>query len=199
MSQDHLPMAALMLASVRKSMPDVEVHHLTDGKCDALKGADAVQRLPEAMPMAIRRMTLHSQCEGEWLFVDSDVIVQKDVRDVFEDKEFDVALTNRDGTITNEAAYAAVMPINIGITFSRSPAFWKLVLHHLYQMPFKLQEWTGDQLVVCEMMKHGGFGFKVKVLPGLKYNYPPKYEGDGENASIQHFKGDRKLWLKKLA
>jgi Nucleotide-diphospho-sugar transferase len=192
-------MAGLMLDSVRKVMPDVEIHHLADGKCTALKGADAVHRIPEPMPMAVRRMTLQSQCEGDWLFMDADVIAQKDVSHVFDDKDFDVALTNRDGTITNEAKYAAVMPYNTGVVFSRSPAFWKMVLHHLKNQPMQLQDWTGDQLVICEMMKQGAFGFKVKVLPGATYNYPPKFAGDGADAALAHFKGNRKAYLKEIA
>ena len=182
-------------------MPGVEVHHLTDGRCKKLEGVDGVVRRDGDIPMAIRRMTLHSMCDGEWLFVDSDVLVQKDVRDVFDDKAFDVALTNRDGTITNEAAYAKVMQFNVGVVFSRSPAFWKVVVQHLRTVPSRFQEWEGDQRVICALVRQGNHGFNVKILPGLKYNFPPASQDDPrlENASIQHFKGNRKLWLKQPA
>lgn len=197
-SESHLSMAALMLESVRQSMPGVEVHHLTDEKCHALAGVDSVRRLACSahMPMAVRRMTHHSACDGDWLFVDSDVIVQKDVRGVF-DAPFDIALTDRLGTITNEAKYAAVMPHNIGVVFSRSPAFWREVIERLQTFPPNFQEWEGDQRVINDMVRTGGHGFVIATLPGLLYNYPPRAENDERTAgaSIVHYKGNRKQWL----
>lgn len=195
MSESHLSMAALMLESVRTSMPGVEVHHLTDDKCRSLEGVDDVHRLGGDIPMAVRRMTHNASCEGDWLFVDSDVIFQQDVRNVF-DEQFDVALTDRIGTITYEIEYAKAMPYNLGVAFSRSSAFWKRVLYHLRTLSPKYQQWEGDQLVICEMIKQRvSSDFKVKILPGRMYNYPPKFAGDGKHAAIVHYKGHRKQWL----
>lgn len=199
-SPSHLIMAALMLDSIRQSMPGVEVYHLTDGSCPKLAGSNGAKRIAGDMPMAIRRMQHHAGCEGEWLFIDSDVIVQKDVRSVFKEK-FDIALTDRDGTITNEAKYAAVMPYNIGVVFSRSKEFWRAVIGHLLTLPAQYQEWEGDQRVVCEMVRQGGQGFDVKIIPGLLYNYPPRAADDPrmQDAAICHWKGNRKKWLLESA
>lgn len=195
-SSAHLGMAALMRDSVHESMPGVEVYHLTDEYCPQLAGTDGVRRMEGSMPMAVRRMKHHASCEGEWLFIDSDVLVKKDVRLVFDGK-FDVALTDRNGTITNEAKYAAVMPHNIGVVFSRLPAFWGAVVAAMKSLPPGLQEWEGDQRVVNAMAMAGGCGFDIATVPGLIYNYPPRAADDSRmaDAAILHYKGNRKQWL----
>lgn len=193
----HFTIAKYLIASVRKSMPGVEIWQLTDDQSPLHPGIDGHIIEPGIMPMAVRRMTLQGKCEGEWLFVDTDIIIQKDVRDVF-DETFDVALTDREGTITNEAAYAKVMPYNIGVVFSRSPRFWQVVAKYLKTLPAKFQQWEGDQRVVCQMMKEKvdlEHGFNVKILHGAMFNYPPKFSGDGKDAAICHFKGNRKTYL----
>jgi len=187
-------MARLCIASVRKSMPGVEVHHLTDENTPEIEGVDSTRMFKGDYPLAVRRMLHNAACEGEWLFIDCDVIVQKDVRHVF-DYEFDVALTDREGTITNEAAYAAVMPYNLGVSFSRSQRFWMFIVEHLQNAPEKWQQWEGDQRLICEFIKQKKMPFKVQVLPGYEYNYPPKHPGDGTHASIVHYKGQRKAHL----
>lgn len=193
-------MAKRTLESVREAMPGVEVHHLTDDYTPKIEGLDSTRVFYGDMPMAVRRMMHHAACEGEWLFIDCDCIVRKDVRHVF-DEPFDVALTDREGTITNETRYAAVMPHNIGVTFSRSPAFWLTVVKYLQTMAAEQQEWEGDQQVVNAMVKAGGMGFNIKTLPGLLYNYPPRSEDDPRtaDASIVHYKGARKQYLLKEA
>lgn len=198
---EHFRMGALACAAVHKAMPGVEVVHLSDGTTEQMEGSDSVLRISGAMPMAMRRMLHNATVEGEWLFIDPDVIVQQDVSDVF-NEAFDVALTDRLGTITYEGAYAKQMPINLGIAFSRNLSFWKRVLYHMHTISPKLQEWTGDQLVVCEMIRQKLVDdFKIKMLPGLLYNFPPSSEHDEriKNAFIAHWKGNRKKWLLKGA
>lgn len=197
--QSHIAMAKMMIASVREVMPGVEVHHLTDEHTAEIDGVDSTRVFYGEMPMAVRRMLHHAACEGEWLFVDSDVLIRRDVRDVF-DKPFDVALTDRDGTVTNEAKFAAQMPYNIGVTFSRSQKFWYAVVQHLSGLTPQQQHWMGDQLVVNAMVKAGGMGFTIATVPGRIYNYPPRSEEDiPEDAAIIHYKGPRKKYLLKEA
>lgn len=201
LNEPHLSMAKHLIASVRKTMPDVEVWHLTDAICPHLPEADNCKRVGFEMPMAIRRMTLQSQCDGDWLFVDSDVVFRKDVRDVFR-QSFDVALTDRTGTDMIGTQYAAAMPYNLGVTFSRSPLFWAAARTLLYTAPADLQQWEGDQRVICEMMTFPHrFGFDIKVLPGGTYNYPPLSRDDPKaaQASILHYKGARKAQLSEAA
>jgi len=194
----HFDIAKFLIQSVRESMPDVDIVQFTDDQSPEVKGVDDIHRIGGDLPMAIRRMTHHSRVSGEWLFVDTDVVIKKDVRKVFLD-DFDIALTDREGTITNEHKYAQVMPYNIGVVFSRSPNFWKFVVDTLKTVPPNFQHWEGDQRVICEMMKlglHRKYGFNVKIIPGRQYNYPPKSEDDTD-ASILHYKGNRKKYLFK--
>jgi len=198
-SQPHLEFARRMLESSKAAMPDVEVWQLTDGESAVLEGVDGVHRIGGKMPMAVRRMTHNASLEGDWLFIDPDIIIQKDVRHVF-NEAFDVALTDRVGTITNEAAYAKVMPYNLGVSFSRSPKFWKVVLRYLMTLPPRFQHWEGDQRVVCAMLMQGfADEFNVKILHGAAYNYPPKFAGDGKDAALVHYKGNRKAYLMEAA
>jgi hypothetical protein len=196
-SKPILDMAQSLIQSAKQHMPDVEIYHLTDGITRSPEGVTGTIRIGGSLPMAVRRVSLHEQCQGDWLFVDTDIIFRRSVEEVFADP-FDVALTDRDGTITNEADYARIMPYNIGVVFSRSPDFWTMIKGYLVQMPEAYQQWEGDQRVVCELMKHN-HGFNVKILPGSKYNYPPKSADDKHDASILHYKGQRKKWLIKEA
>lgn len=196
-NEDYYRMGKLTVESVHDTMPGVDVVHFTDANTPMLEGADSVRRITEPLPMAVRRMTHNANVLGDWLFIDCDVIVQKDVRDVFE-HDFDVALTDRIGTITNEAEYARVMPFNLGVSFSRNPKFWRRVLYHMQTIAPKLQQWTGDQLVICEMIKQRvASDFKIRTLPGLHFNFPPPSEDDPrmKEAYIVHYKGARKEWL----
>lgn len=197
-SERHLHIARHLIESVRDVMPGVEIIQLTDDKSDAAPGVDDVLRVVGDMPMGVRRVTAQSRCSGDWLFVDSDVVIQKDVRDVFK-WAFDVAVTDRKGTEMEGTPYEKAMPYNNGVVFSRSPSFWGDVRSTLLTLPERLQEWEGEQRVLCRVADSGGFN--VKVLPGLAYNYPPRKPGeDVSHASILHFKGEtRKAWLKVAA
>lgn len=193
----YLTMAKVLLASVRASMPGVPVYQLTDARSLTLDGVDGVRRCEERLPMAVLRMTLQGQCAGEWLFVDPDMVIQQDVRPVFQDR-FDIALTDRAGTSMEGTPYAAAMPYNLGVAFSRSPAFWRMVRYRLLRLSPKLQEWEGDQQVICTMAKQR-VGGNIKILPGRVYNYPPNSPTeDVSHAAIVHYKGIRKDWMTQL-
>lgn len=190
----YLTMAKALLESVRSSMPGVEVCQLTDEHSPALEGVDKVHRRSDKVPMAVLRMILQGNCTGEWLFVDPDIIIQKDVDHVFE-QDFDVALTDRKGTSMEGTPYAESMPYNLGVAFSRSPGFWHEVTRYLQTLPPRLQEWEGDQQVICAMVRQKLWG-KIKILPGRIYNYPPSSPGeDVSHAAIVHYKGNRKGWI----
>jgi hypothetical protein len=191
----HLDIGKYLVASCKRVMPDVQVFQLTDEKTPVLDGAECI-RIDGVMPMAVRRMTHHSRLEGEWLFVDTDCVIRKDVRPVFEE-DFEIAVTDRKGSMWEKTPYGMVMPYNMGVTFSRSPSFWGEALKYLKTLPEKFQEWEGDQRVVCEMVRAG---FPVKVLPGKVYNYTPEVRGDKAlQASILHMKGPRKSWIEDYA
>lgn len=189
----HLDIAKYLVKSCQSVMPDVPVYQLTDEKTPAV--AEAI-RLSGDMPMAVRRITHHASLEGDWAFLDTDCVVRKDLRHVFED-DFEIALTDRKGSIWEKSPYGMVMPYNMGVTFSRGPEFWAKVLGYLKTLPEKYQEWEGDQRVVCEMAMAG---YPAKVLPGRIYNFTPEKRTDPvSHAAILHFKGPRKQWLEDYA
>ena len=194
-SKVHRQVAKYMIASARKVMPDVPIIQFTDDKSPEIEGIDSIVRIGGDLPMAVRRMTHHANCIGDWLFCDTDVIFQKDVRDVFEE-EFDVAFTDRVGTYMEHTAYAKQQPYNLGVSFSRNPAFWSEVNRQLLRFPIKYQEWEGDQIVVCGLTENQNTPFDIVILPGKDYNFTPlKQSEDYSHASIVHMKGRRKQWL----
>jgi hypothetical protein len=111
----HLLHAALLVREVRQVMPSARIVQLTDQRTDRLPGVDDVRRC-EHGPMLQRRMEHYAACDGEWLLVDTDVSVRKDVTDVFEHGGFDVALrvwlgyeeSARDWMSEQRAVYAVV-------------------------------------------------------------------------------------------
>ena len=191
---EHWAIAKSLIASSKQAMPDVEVWQLTDGNTPKVPGIDGCLRVGGDMPMAVRRVTAHSMLHGEWLFVDTDVVIQKDVRHVFE-SAFLVAVTDRVGSLWEHSPDVKDMPYNMGVTFSRSPKFWEDVKERLLQLDPELQQWCGDQLVVCSLA-----GPKyLKVLPGHIYNFTPgTRDEDRSHAAIVHYKGARKAWIPSL-
>lgn len=188
----HLDCSKYLIASVRATMPGVEIAHITDDSTRVAPGADRVVRISGELPMAMRRMAAHASLPGDWLFIDTDCVLLKDVRGVFKD-DFGVALTDRVGSIYEKGAYGRLMPYNMGVTFSRDQGFWKEVLFRMTALPDVLQRWEGDQLVVGMLAKEWP---KVKIIPGHVFNYTPVKRGDkAEHAAIVHLKGNRKSWL----
>jgi len=187
--------AGAMARSVKATMPGVPVVQLTDERTAAVAVVDEVLRLPDE-PMARLRMRHQMSVDGEWLFVDTDIIFQKDVRKVFEEP-FDVALTTRNWKHLRRAAgFAERMPFNVGVVFSRCPAFWKDVYKRLGKLSQESQQWMGDQQAICDLVGDAP-KYQIAFLKGSRYNLPPAYEDDDEgvnqkmirSASILHYKG----------
>src|SRR3990167_3281050 len=91
----HTVLADLMIRSTRKAMPHVPIVQFTDEDTPALYGVDEVRRRTHPQT-AMLRIEHHIACEDDWLFLDTDVVVQKDVQSVF-DEPFDIAIADRDG------------------------------------------------------------------------------------------------------
>ena len=187
----HWDLAKHLIASCKKL--NLSVFQLTDDKTPECEGVDGVVRLGGTVPMAIRRMTLQSMLAGEWLFVDTDVVLQKDPSQVFR-SPFDIALTDRVGSLWEHSPGVKNMPFNTGVVFSRQPSFFKRVVGALKGLPPPLQEWYGDQLVICEMQKQNQVS--ARILPGQVYNFTPaNRDDDRSHAAIIHYKGPRKAWI----
>lgn len=190
----YVQLAARLIASVRRAMPGVRLTHLTDPSSTAIAGTDAVVRLAEG-PVALACLDAYAACLGDWLFVDTDVVVQRDVRAVF-DFQFDVAVADRAGTLLPKEVgtkFMARNPYNKGAVFSRSPAFWRDAAADLRTRSATRQAWMGDQEAMNAVIAAGRY--QVRVLPSA-YNYPPQAQHeDVADKAILHFKGPhRKVW-----
>jgi hypothetical protein len=197
----HYVLADLMIRSVRATMPDVEIVQLTDEASPKVDGADSVRRLPPGK-MLERRIEHYGNCEGNWLLLDTDVIVRRDVREVFRDR-FDVGLTTRDWPhIAQSPMLLAAMPFNTGVVFSRSPVFWRDVLAQWRAFPVETQQdWMSEQLAVALVANRRRSGeirtqHEVMALNGMVYNCPPALPDMYHDAAILHFKGNRKAWMR---
>ena len=190
-----IPLA--MVASVRKAMPDVQIVQFTEPNTpSAVYGVDAVlPNLRPGHPLALAVLSAYASCEGDWLFLDTDVLVQHDVRAIFKEP-FDIAVADRNGTLKrkeNGSKFMAQMPYNKGSVFSRSQAFWQCAYTLLLNMDAKQQAWMGDQRAMCMAISSGSFN--VKILPN-RFNYAPLSRTDDlTDKSIIHFKGPRKEWM----
>ncbi len=173
-----------LVRSVRAAMPGVPVVQLTDEKSPALAGVDGVRRMPAA-PLALFVAQHWAELEGDWLLVDSDVVVQKDVRPVFEQLSFDIAVATREGTPEQGTDFAKQMPYNCGVVYARSREALRQVLENVRAMSPENQQWFGVQLAVASMKP---------LLLYNTFNFPP---GDDRpvDAHVLHYKGP---WRKKL-
>lgn len=171
----------------KHTMPGVEVCHFTDMDSLEIPGVDTVICREKTVPMAVFRMQ-HHQVEGDWLFIDVDCLVVKDVQHVF-DGEFDIAIASRVQNDGTQGKRWEEMPHNMGVVFSRSPEFWKAVEKDLLTYEPKMQEWMGDQLAVCRLIMKNQFD--TLIIPGETYNFPPS-SAEMNDAAIRHYKGRRK-------
>lgn len=191
----HVKLAERLIASVRKAMPGVPIWHFTDATTLPVAGVDGCLRHQEPMAPALARVKQYTSVVGDWLFVDTDVIVRQDVRSVFK-QPFDVAVATRKGTLKPSEVgtkFMARMPYNFGAVFSRSAAFWQSAYERMTEMSAKRQAFMGDQQALCDTIATGLFD--VAVLPN-GYNYPPLSEDeDVRDKSILHLKGRRKAWV----
>ena len=199
--------ARLMVRSAKRVMPTVPVIHFTDGTSRSVKGVDAVYRKP-AEPMALLRMRHHAGVQGDWLFVDTDIIFQASVKYVFKAATWDLGVTTRNWTHVKPAAgFSERMPYNMGVVFSRCPQFWSEVYLRLKVLEPEKQRWMGDQEAFCATLAEPWRPYEIRMLKGSRYNYPPMLPEDVPNtdqmqaeAAILHYKGERRkpLLLKGL-
>jgi hypothetical protein len=195
--------AKALVRSARYAMPGVDVVQFTDEESPAACGVDEVHRMPREK-MARLRMRHHANVTGDWLFVDTDVIFQRDVRRVF-DKPFDLAVSDREWDHVKPAAgFTKRMPINMGVVFSRNPSFWAECHARLKELPKDKQHWMGDQEVFCDLIDEGRY--QVRHLPGAVYNFPPALDETEDTAGLEaaaaivHFKGPHRkpLMLRRI-
>lgn len=196
-NKDMMRLASRMVASVRRVIPRSSIVQFTCAKTHALPFADKViVRAMDGLGLMESRVDHFAHFEhDEALFLDPDILVQKDVWPVF-DSAFDVALTARNAKLVCDGEDRSDdMPYNTGVMFSRGNGFWRAALKKMRGMSLDDRNWFGDQIAVAELVKAGGFN--VLELPGEVYNHTPATESeDVSDKAVVHYKGVRKkTWM----
>ena len=192
------PWAKLMLASVRKFMPDWHIIQFSDVDTHLIEGADERRTLDLLTPRVKTRFACLASLSptDRVICLDTDVLLKSDIGFIFERSPFDVALTYRDHDVwdPNGINVARVMPYNTGVMFSRSSTFWRECLD---QYP-DTDAWYADQLAVKSVADSGRY--KVMRLPATKFNFTPASEDATDDAFVYHYKGpDKKVWMQRAA
>lgn len=150
--------------------------------------------------MLAYRLVLKKKIRQYYLFLDWDLLFQKDISRVFE-KKFDFFFTARDATKMYKN-----MPINVGVFGANLEnyfivwAFFNRWILMLEKMSENHKLWLGEQLALYELLKKGSpEGGKFLIL-NEDYNYPVPYNnnfygGYIEGPYILHFKGVTKKFL----
>lgn len=186
-------MARRMILSAQRWMPGINIVHQTDSKTPIIYGADKMLALArnddgEELFGDYRARHFCALDDSPVIHVDSDVIFQADVRDLFE-HDFDVALTER-----SEMAPGGVVSKYIGgFILSRCSEFWRDVRDIVAVQPGFLREWWGIQLAVDQVADSGKY--KILSLPERVYNRAPRDPQDIDGAVILHYRGERKHWM----
>lgn len=166
---------------------------VTDEKTEGFKGIDVVRvgRKCEVMTFRLAAQCVLHEVYDKILFTEPDVRFREPVWDVFEDKDFDVTVCDREQKTLLKGK--EMPPITLGVNFSRSREFWKECTKHCMTLDRKAQLWGGDMEAVWHVIGTGAF--KVKTLPAATYNHIPTGPIWDPDARVMHYKGTRKTWL----
>lgn len=180
----HNNLVGVMIDSVRRSMPGIEIYQQSDEVTPRVDGVDGVIRKRKTGDFIEHRFSMMSELDEDAISLDYDVVVQKDLRHVFDD-EFDLAFTLKPDAHDK-------MKLNSGVMFTRSSGggFWNEVLA-IYE-PIK-DGWLNGQLAKYRASLKTGF--KIKYL-SRDYNYSPDSEAEDVSDKLAvHYKGARKEWM----
>lgn len=190
--------ARIMIASVRRAMPNIEIVQMTDGDTEALPVDTVIRKRFNHTFWVPWLMEFVSELPGQVLFLDSDIVVQKDLRALF-NTGADLVITTRGPKVFA----GRQMPFLIGVVASTRPELWLELRDRVLAMPdTEDQSWWGSQLAIFDlwMEEQNGRGkWKIAVVPCDPYNYVPKDENDcPPDKWVLHFKGPRrKPWMLK--
>lgn len=187
-----LDLPRLMVESVKRHMPGARILQMTDRNTPAIAETQRA-RYDGKHLMTFRMDHLAALPAGEWLILDTDAIVQRDVSGVFK-RQFDVALTRRRSPILDPSGVdvTKAMPYNSGVMFCRNPEFWARCAEVCHSLPEDQRVWWGDQLAIAAVAPE----FNTLDLPCGEFNYTPgRISEDVSNRAIVHYKGNRKAWM----
>lgn len=187
--------------NIKEVMPGTRIVHVTDDATNPLEGPDDRLIVKRDVPLMTWHMRCHQMAQSlgeEVLFTEPDVRFRQEILHVFDDPDFDIAVTEREVDSVwdingQKVMLSDVAPYTLGTTFSRKAEFWKDVTEHCATLGDKEQHWLGDMLSLWAVMQTGKY--KVKVIPGPIYNHIPCSREDKCDVRVLHYKGMRKEWL----
>ncbi|MCC7484463.1 MAG: hypothetical protein IT529_05695 [Burkholderiales bacterium] len=192
-------LASIMVASARRAMPAARIVHLADEATPAVGGVNETVRRPydgaHLMDFRLAHFAALAPCEV--LFLDTDVMIEKDFTPLF-DWEFDVALTVREDMVIDPFGVdvAVDMPYNTGVMLAKPSgwAFWREAARHCAGLPEEERRWWGDQHAVKAVADTAPLC--VLDLPCALYNHSPHLATDDLSGRFAiHYKGYRKPWM----
>ena len=189
--------ATLMVASARKHMPGIEIVQMTNAETPTVEGV--TRRAESAFAYEgisdYRLSCLAALGDGETIALDTDVIVQADLRRLFA-LAFDVALTRRYHPVMLKGRdITPEQPYNAGVMFSRVAAFWDAAAKRCAALSAQERVWYGEQIAIAATAREDDFS--VLELPCTIFNRSPATEDeDVSGAYAVHYKGGmRKPWM----
>lgn len=188
-------MAEMMVRSARRHMPGLPIIQATDADSAQYDFVDGVQRVNSILadPPALMLAKHYAMLDEETIFLDADIIVRADLREVFS-AEFDVALCERSlgDRMKLQQRFLG------GVEWFRNPTFGAAVYQEVSQMGFGEQFWYGVQIAFHKL--YHSHRFNILSMPCRHWNYAPKMP-QGEHQPIPddvravHYKGSRKNWM----
>jgi hypothetical protein len=194
-------LAELMVKSCRSAMPGIEIVQITNQYSRKLPFVDRVDTRVWKHGMDWLPYVSDYYAElGECLILDSDIIVQKDLRRLKE-LNVDLAVPVRRKAISSDDG--AVMNVQMGVCYSNNSDLWKEISKRVRKMERPIdRNWWGIQLVLWDMLlecSKGESKFNLKAVKHRDFNYTPQDEKDApEDVWAIHYKGqNRKGWMLK--
>jgi hypothetical protein len=192
-------LATDMVSSVKAHMPGIDVVQISDLKTEEVSGISGIMRIDRIEPLMVWRMKAHQLAHSlsqQIIFIEPDVRFRASVLGIFDDTDFDVAITEREVEVEWDGEMLSdIAPFTLGCTFSRSASFWRDAKMHCRTLSDRQQNWIGDMISIAAAAKTGKY--KIKLLPGPEYNHVPASPDDvhDEMVKVLHYKGKRKRWL----
>ena len=148
---------------------------------------------------------------GEWLVLDTDVLIEKPVQFVFRKYAFDIGVSKRNWDHLKPAAgFTGRMPYNTGVLFSRCPHFFGEAYTRPRNLSNEEQHWMGEQTVMNEILNEERPRYKIRFMNGNVFNFPPPVKDPGakeqfretlKQVHITHYKGEKRkaMLMERLA
>lgn len=192
--------AELMIKSCREKMPGTPIVQFTSQYTTPVPGTDSVVVKPwvRGMSWLPYMCSFLSEIDDEVVFLDTDVIVCKDLRRMLVPGA-DMVITVRGKPVTAEDGTS--MMVLLGVCASRNKEVWRVLGERVSKMRREMdRNWWGVQLTLWDMLQEslrGESPFKIRAVRQWQFNYVPKDADDApEDVWAIHYKGEhRKQWM----